>query len=200
MIEGYICIVLCGTCVSVGMHVMAGWLLTLCLSRMSLQPEIMPCWSERSIVTNSLQINRYFIKQLRYKMKYGSFSKMCTNLINDLDHSIKFTYFYLFIRIQEAFNLDKISQLDLNLLNQIPLLISSLFVWDADFFLSLLLLLKPLLELFFWLITLWAIWKCRGESMVEEKAVNASQAFYYCKLMVMICKEVMAGKCWFQCK
>ena len=134
MIEGYICIVLCGTCVSVGMHVMAGWLLTLCLSRMSLQPEIMPCWSERSIVTNSLQINRYFIKQLRYKMKYGSFSKMCTNLINDLDHSIKFTYFYLFIRIQEAFNLDKISQLDLNLLNQIPLLISSLFVWDADFF------------------------------------------------------------------
>ena len=59
---------------------------------------------------------------------------MCTDLISDLDHSIKFTYFYLFIRIQEAFNLDKISQLDLNLLNQIPLLISSLFVWDADFF------------------------------------------------------------------
>ena len=53
------------------------------------------------------------------------------------------------MRIQEAFNLDKISQLDLNLLNQIPLLISSLFVWDADFFLSLLLMLKPLLELFF---------------------------------------------------
>ena len=126
-------------------------------------------------------------------MKYGSFSKMCTNLINDLDHSIKFTYFYLFIRIQEAFYLDKISQLDLNLLNQIPLLISSLFVWDADFFLSLLLLLKPLLQLFFWLITLWAIWKCRGESKFEEKVVNASQAFNCCKLMVMICKEAMAG-------
>ena len=29
--------------------------------------------------------------------------------------------------------------------------------------------------------------------MVEERAVNASQAFYYCKLMVMICKEAMAG-------
>ena len=77
------------------------------------------------------------------------------------------------------------------------LLISFLFVWDADFFPSLLLLLKPLLELFFWLITLWAIWKCRGESMVEEKAVNASQAFNYCKLMVMICKEAMAGNHFF---
>ena len=29
--------------------------------------------------------------------------------------------------------------------------------------------------------------------MVEGKAVNASQAFNYCKLMVMICKEAMAG-------
>ena len=49
------------------------------------------------------------------------------------------------------------------------LLISFLFVWDADFFPSLLLLLKPLLELFFWLITLWAIWKCRGESMLKRR-------------------------------
>ena len=88
--------------------------------------------------------------QLWYKMRYSTFSKMCTtNLINNLDHSIKFAYFYPFIRIQERFSLDKISQLDLNLLNQIPLLIGSLFVWDADFFLLLLLLLKPLLGLFF---------------------------------------------------
>ena len=40
-------------------------------------------------------------------------------------------------------------QLDLNLLNQIPLIIGSLFVWDGDFFLPLLLLLKPLLGLVF---------------------------------------------------
>ena len=40
-------------------------------------------------------------------------------------------------------------QLDMNLLNQIPLIIGSLFVWDGDFFLPLLLLLKPLLGLVF---------------------------------------------------
>ena len=40
-------------------------------------------------------------------------------------------------------------QLDLNMLNQIPLIIGSLFVWDGYFFLPLLLLLKPLLGLFF---------------------------------------------------
>ena len=40
-------------------------------------------------------------------------------------------------------------QLDLNLLNQIPLIIGSLFVWDGDFFLPLFLLLKPLLGLVF---------------------------------------------------
>ena len=40
-------------------------------------------------------------------------------------------------------------QLDLNLLNQIPLIIGSRFVWDGDFFLPLLLLLKPLLGLVF---------------------------------------------------
>ena len=40
-------------------------------------------------------------------------------------------------------------QLDLNLLNQIPLIIGSLFVWDGDFFLPSLLLLKPLLGLVF---------------------------------------------------
>ena len=47
------------------------------------------------------------------------------------------------------FSLDKILQLDLNLLNQIPLIIGSPFVWDADLFLPLLLLLKPLLGLVF---------------------------------------------------
>ena len=117
---------------------------------MSFQPEILLCRDDQSIVTNTLQINMYFIKQLCYKMRYSSFSKICTtNLNNNLDHSIKFAYFYSFIRIQEPFTLDKISQLDLNLLNQIPLLIGSLFVWDADFFLLLLLLLKPLLGIFF---------------------------------------------------
>ena len=40
-------------------------------------------------------------------------------------------------------------QLDLNLLNQIPLIIGFLFVWDGDFFHPLLLLLKPLLGLVF---------------------------------------------------
>ena len=97
--------------------------LTPCLSRMSFQPEIMPCRDDRSIVTNTLQIDRYFIKQLWtlwYKMNYSSFSKMCTNHNNYLDHSIKCAYFYPFIRIQEPFSLDKISQLDLNLFNQIP--------------------------------------------------------------------------------
>ena len=39
-------------------------------------------------------------------------------------------------------------QLDLNLLNQIPLIIGSLFVWDGDFFLPLL-RLKPLFALVF---------------------------------------------------
>ncbi|KAL4598136.1 hypothetical protein ACB092_11G038100 [Castanea dentata] len=33
----------------------------------------------------------------------------------------------------------------------------------------------------------------RCESMVEGKVINTSQAFNYCKLMVMICKEAMAG-------
>ena len=53
-----------------------------------------------------------------------------TNLTNNLDHSIKFAYFYPFIRIQEPFSLDKISQLDLNLLNQIPLLIGSFSIYS----------------------------------------------------------------------
>ena len=82
----------------------------LCPSRMSFQPEILPCRDDQSIVTNTLQINRYFIKQLCYKMRYSSFSKICTtNLNNNLDHSIKFAYFYSFIRIQEPFSLYKIS-------------------------------------------------------------------------------------------
>ena len=140
--------------ISVHVHLLNIYLFTcsifLCPSSMSFQPEILPCRDDQSIVTNTLQINRYFIKQLWYKMRYSSFSKMCTTkLINNLDHSIKFAYFYPFIRIQEPFRLGKISQLDLNLLNQNPLLIGSLFVWDADFFLLLLLLLKPLLGLFF---------------------------------------------------
>ncbi|KAM3684180.1 hypothetical protein ACB098_11G025100 [Castanea mollissima] len=37
------------------------------------------------------------------------------------------------------------------------------------------------------------ILQINSEGMVEGKAVNASQAFNYCKLMVMICKEAMAG-------
>ena len=82
----------------------------LCPSRMSFQPEILLCRDDQSIVTNTLQINRYFIKQLWYKMRYSSFSKICTTkLINNLDHSIKFAYFYSFIRIQEPFSLYKIS-------------------------------------------------------------------------------------------
>ena len=103
----------------------------LCPSRMSFQPEILPCRDDPSIVTNTLQINRYFIKQLWYNMRYSSFRKMrTTNLTNNLDHSIKFAYFYPFIRIQEPFSLDKISQLDLNLLNQIPLLIGSFSIYS----------------------------------------------------------------------
>ena len=43
----------------------------------------------------------------------------------DIDHSITYAYLYPFIRMQEPFILDKITQLDLNLLNQIPLLIHS---------------------------------------------------------------------------
>ena len=122
----------------------------LCPSRMSFQPEILPCRDDQSIVTNTLQINRYFIKQLWYKMRYSSFSKICTtNHINNLDHSIKFAYFYSFIRIQEPFSLDKISQLDLNLLNQIPLLIGSLFVWDAVFFPSIIVVIEATLRAFF---------------------------------------------------
>ena len=65
------------------------------------------------------------------------------------------------------------------------------------FFLPLLLLLRLLLGLFFLLITLWAIWKCRSESMLEGKAVNASQAFN-CKHMVRICKEAMAKQSFFK--
>ena len=57
--------------------------------------------------------------------------------------------FTLLIRIQEAFNLDKISQLDLNLLNQIPLLISSLFVWDADFFSFIIVIVEATLSAIF---------------------------------------------------
>ena len=32
--------------------------------------------------------------------------------------------------------------------------------------------------------------------MIEEKAVTASQAFNYNKLMVLICKEAVAGNQW----
>ena len=71
-------------------------------------------------------MGRYFIKQLCYKMKYNSFGKMCTNLVNDIDHSITCSYPYAFLGMQEPFSLDKIPELDLNLLNQIPLLIGSL--------------------------------------------------------------------------
>ena len=48
---------------------------------------------------------------------------MCTILVNDIDYAITYAYLYPFIRIPEPFILDKITQLDLNLLNQInPLL------------------------------------------------------------------------------
>ena len=51
---------------------------------------------------------------------------MCTNLVNDIDHSITCSYPYAFLGMQEPFSLDKIPELDINLLNQIPLLIGSL--------------------------------------------------------------------------
>ena len=102
-------------------------------------------------------------------------------MINDLDH---------FIRLQKHLSLNESSLLDMNILNQIPLLIGSLFGWRDDalrmliFFLLLLLLLQLLLGLF---------GKCRNMSKLEGKAVNASQALNYCKHMVMICQEAMAG-------
>jgi hypothetical protein len=82
----------------------------------------------------------------------------------------------------------------MNLLNQIPLLIGSLFGWrDAlgmlIFFLLLLLLLQLLLGL---------SGKCRDMSMKES--VNASQALNYCEHMVMICQEAMAGNHSLRCK
>ena len=97
--------------------------LILCLTGMLFQLDIIPCADDQSIITYALQMGRYFIKQLRYEMKYNSFIKMCTNLVNDIDHSITYAYLYPFIRMQEPFILDKITQLDLNLFNQIPLLI-----------------------------------------------------------------------------
>ena len=61
---------------------------------------------------------------------------------------------------------------------------------DADLFLlSLLFRSHSQVFFFFWLITLWAIWKCKSEGMLEGKAVNAFQALNYCKHMVMICQE-----------
>ena len=77
--------------------------------------------------------------------------------MNDIDHSITNAYIYPFIRMQEPFSLDKITQLDLYLLNQIPLLIHS----QGSFS-------------FFGLITFWEILNCRSEAMLEGKAVNAS--------------------------
>ena len=100
--------------------------LILCLTGMLFQLDIIPCADDQSIITYALQMGRYFIKQLWYEMKYNSFIKMCTNLVNDIDLSITYAYLYPFIRMQELFILDKIAQLDLNLLNQIPLLIGSL--------------------------------------------------------------------------
>ena len=43
-------------------------------------------------------------------MIYDSFNKI---LINDIDHSITYAYIYPFIRMQETFSLDKLTQLDL---------------------------------------------------------------------------------------
>ena len=63
------------------------------LTGMLFQLDIIPCTTDRCIVTYALQMGRYFIKQLRYRMKFISFSKMCTNLINNLDHSFKYAYF-----------------------------------------------------------------------------------------------------------
>ena len=57
----------------------------------------------QSIITYALQMGRYFIKQLWYEMKYNSLIKMCTNLVNDIDHSITYAYLYPFIRMQEPF-------------------------------------------------------------------------------------------------
>jgi hypothetical protein len=67
-------------------------------------------------------------------------------MINDLDHSITFADLDHFIRLQEHLSLNKSSLLDMSLLNQIPLLIGSLFGWRYAlrmliFFLLLLLLL-----------------------------------------------------------
>ena len=50
-------------------------------------------------------------------------------MINDLDHSITFADLDHFIRLQEHLSLNKSSLLDMSLLNQIPLLIGSLFGW-----------------------------------------------------------------------
>ena len=63
------------------------------LTGMLFQLDIIPCTTDQCIVTYALQMGRYFIKQLRYRMKFISFSKMCTNLINNLDHSFKYAYF-----------------------------------------------------------------------------------------------------------
>ena len=89
MIAGYI--LCCGTCLSVGMYGMEGWLFN-----------TMPDWNviSLSIITFALQMGRYFIKQLWYEMKYNSLIKMCTNLVNDIDHSITYAYLYPLIRMQ----------------------------------------------------------------------------------------------------
>ena len=126
--------------------------LILCLIGMLFQLNIIPCTDDQSIITYALQMGRYFIKQLWYEMKYNSFIKMCTNLVNDIDLSITYAYLYPFIRMQEPFILDKITQLDLDLLNQIPLLIP--FSKNNT-------IINPLLGIFFFfffgLITLWAV-------------------------------------------
>ena len=109
-------------------------------------------------------------------------------MINDLDHSITFADLDHFIRLQKHLSLNKSSLLDMSLLNQIPLLIGSLCGWRYTlrmliFFLLLLLLLQLLLGLF---------GKCRNCPCLKE-VVNASQALNYCKHMVMIYQEAMAG-------
>ena len=122
-----------------------------CLTGMLFQLDIFSYADGQSIITYVLQMGRYFIKQLWYEMKYNSLIKMCTNLVNDIDHSITYAYLYPFIGMQETSILDKIIQLDLNLLNQIPLLIP--FSKNNT-------IINPILGIFFFffgLITLWAI-------------------------------------------
>ena len=87
-------------------------------------------------------------------IKFFNFSKTrWFTWLQVLYHAVKHVYQWVCMEWRDGFSILCLTgmflQLDLNLLNQIPLIIGSLFVWDGDFFLPLLLLLKPLLALVF---------------------------------------------------